>query len=163
MERLPRPRESCGRQLTPRSDREVAILVQRDDRLLLLHRAIERYWHVVAGVVEGGESFGEAAVRELREETGLATMPIDLALPQRYRIPPELLSEYPPEVTLVSVQNFWVTAPTGWEPVLNEEHDVYRWCSLTAAVALAHWPETKAAIAALARLVRAPGPGPAGR
>ena len=31
---------------------EAGVFVYRDDRVLLMHRTEDRYWHVVAGVVE---------------------------------------------------------------------------------------------------------------
>jgi 8-oxo-dGTP pyrophosphatase MutT (NUDIX family) len=43
----------------------------------------------------------------------------------------------------VVVECFLVEAPEGWEPVLNEEHDDYRWCGLAEAEALLYWPEPR--------------------
>src|ERR1700681_5051527 len=56
---------------------EVLIFVRRGDEFLALHRSPENdaYWHSVAGGVEEGETYAAAAVRELREETGLAAEP----------------------------------------------------------------------------------------
>ena len=34
-------------------------------------------------------------------------------------------------------------APSGWDPVLDWEHDEYRWCALDEADALLHWPEPR--------------------
>jgi len=116
----------------------------------MLHRAVDDYWHVVAGVVEDGETFAEAAARELREETGLDATVSDLGARQCYRVPAAMRAEYLAEVDDVAIENFGVEAPPGWEPVLNEEHDHYRWLDPTAAIAIAHWPETKELLAALA-------------
>jgi dATP pyrophosphohydrolase len=146
-----------------RTDRETAVFIRRGDEFLLLHRAVDRYWHVVAGVVEDGEGFSDAAARELREEAGLDALLTDLGLPQGYRVPAEKRSEYPAGVDEVTVQNFWVEVEPGWQPVLNEEHDDYKWCSLTDAIALAHWPETAEALAFLGRSQTRTGSELAGR
>jgi 8-oxo-dGTP pyrophosphatase MutT (NUDIX family) len=133
-----------------RTAREAAIFVTRAGKFLLMHRAQDDYWHVAAGVVEEGESFADAAARELREETGLDLPITDLAMPQGYVIPEALRAEYAPGINEVQIENFAVEAPAEWEPVLNEEHDRYQWLDLTDAIALAHWPETLEIIAALA-------------
>jgi 8-oxo-dGTP pyrophosphatase MutT (NUDIX family) len=127
------------------------VIIRRGERFLMLHRAVEDYWHVVAGVVEDGETFSEAATRELREETGLDALVSDVGLKQTYRVPAEMRSEYLDGVDLVAVENFMVEVRPGWEPVLNEEHDGYRWLAPTEAIAIAHWPETKEVLAAIAR------------
>jgi dATP pyrophosphohydrolase len=127
------------------------VFIRRGDDFLLFHRAIDHYWHVVAGVVEEGETFVGAAARELREETSLDAALIDLKMPQGYRVPDVMRHEYAPGVDEVAIENFAVEAPAGWEPILNEEHDQYRWLSLTDAIELAHWPETAEVFAAIAR------------
>jgi len=116
----------------------------------MLHRAIEDYWHVVAGVVEEGETFAEAAARELREETGLDASVADVRRRQIYTVPDSMRAEYLAGVDQVVVENFAVAVPPGWEPVLNEEHDEYRWLSASDSIAIAHWPETKEVLAAIA-------------
>ena len=107
-------------------------MVRRGRELLVLLRceADGGYWHVVAGAVEAGESFGQAAARELREEVGLVAEPVDLARTYVYDED-------------VEVRAFLVEAPDGWEPTLNDEHDDYRWCRPEDAAALLHWPETR--------------------
>jgi dATP pyrophosphohydrolase len=116
----------------------------------MLHRAVDDYWHVVAGVVEEGETFAEAAARELREETGLDAAVIDVRIAQSYRVPDDMRSEYLAGVDEVTIENFAVEVPPGWEPVMNEEHDDYRWLTVSEAIAIAHWPETKQVLAAVA-------------
>ena len=55
--------------------------IDRDGEFLILERAEEPFaghWDVPGGFVEMGESPDEAAVREVREETGLAVIPTEL-------------------------------------------------------------------------------------
>lgn len=111
---------------------------------------MDRYWHVVAGVVEKGETFASAAARELLEETGLVAAPVDLKMPQVYRVPDAMRHEYEAGVGEVAIENFAVEVPQGWEPILNEEHDEFRWLRLPEAIALTHWPETAEVLAAVA-------------
>jgi 8-oxo-dGTP pyrophosphatase MutT (NUDIX family) len=137
-----------------RQPRESAVFVRRGDRYLVLHRTPDAYWHVVAGVVEPLETFAEAARRELREETGLDASLADLKAPQAYPVPADMAHLYPPGVGVVNVETFWLDVPADWEPVLNEEHDQYRWSTLDEALALLHWPEARDALRAFARLGR---------
>lgn len=136
-----------------RTGREVAVFVHRAGRFLVMRRAAEDYWHVVAGSLEPGESAADAAQRELREETGLESPEplVDLGLAQEFL--PATLEEralYPADTVRVIVDNFLVEAPASWEPTLNEEHVEHRWCALDDALALLHWPETREAIVVVA-------------
>jgi 8-oxo-dGTP pyrophosphatase MutT (NUDIX family) len=110
---------------------EVFIVVRRGDEYLVAHRVPEAgaYWHGIAGGVEEGESPEEAAVRELREETGLEGVPTPL-----------------PNVFVydeITVHTFLIEVPAGWEPELNEEHDEYVWLPQDEAAELLYWPEPK--------------------
>ena len=126
---------------------EAAVFVYRGDQMLILRRANEHYWHVVAGVVEHGERYIEAAARELREESGLdvGDRLIDLERPLTYPLTEEFRRRYgfPPDQEEVTTYNFAAEAPSGWEPVLNEEHDAYRWCSFDEAVSSLYWPSAR--------------------
>lgn len=118
-----------------------------------MHRREDQYWHIVAGVVEPSETYREAATRELFEESGLrADALVDLDMPVAYPISDALRERYgyPDDVPEVVVHSFAARAAPGWEPVLNEEHDEYRWCTVEEAIALFHWPETRAAARILA-------------
>jgi 8-oxo-dGTP pyrophosphatase MutT (NUDIX family) len=111
---------------------EVFIVVRRGGEFLVVHRVPSGggYWHGISGAVERGETFAEAAERELREETGFSGNVVPLDSPFVYLD--------------ITVHTFLVDVPTGWEPELNEEHDDYRWCTQDEAVELLHWPEPKA-------------------
>lgn len=112
--------------------RECKVMIRRGGELLALLRceADGGYWHTVAGGVEEGETYAQAAGRELQEEIGLAAEPLDLGRTYVYD-------------DSVEVHAFLVEVPDGWEPTLNEEHDEYRWCEPDDAAALFHWPETR--------------------
>src|SRR5258708_33849258 len=63
--------DAAERLTAVRTGRDVAVFVRRRAELLLLRHARHGYWHVVAGVVEAGETFAVAARPELRAWTGL--------------------------------------------------------------------------------------------
>jgi len=106
-------------------------MVRRGGELLVLLRceADGGYWHTVAGGVEEGESYAEAAARELHEEIGLEAEPRDLDRTYFYDD--------------VEVHAFLVDVASGWEPTLNGEHDEYRWLTAADAASVLHWPETR--------------------
>lgn len=131
-----------------RTGRDVAVLVRRRDELLLLRHARRGYWHVVAGVVEKGETFAAAAARELNEETGLEpeTPLRRLDLVQRYPVGDDDRDQYDASVTEVTLETYVADASDDWEPTLNEEHSEYRWCLPSIAEDLLFWPEAKVAV-----------------
>jgi ADP-ribose pyrophosphatase YjhB (NUDIX family) len=48
------------------------VFIRQDDRILLVRQNYgRRHWSLPGGVMERGESVDEAAVREVKEETGL--------------------------------------------------------------------------------------------
>jgi 8-oxo-dGTP pyrophosphatase MutT (NUDIX family) len=123
---------------------EVFVFVRRDEEYLVLLRSKRQgaYWHCVAGGLEPGESYAEAAARELHEETGLAADVVDLQRPYDYRLE-EWEPRYRREGGHIHVECFLAEAPTGWEPHLDWEHDDYRWCRPEEAAALLYWPEPR--------------------
>lgn len=135
-----------------RRPREAAVFVYRGDRFLLLRRVRDHYWNVAAGQVEPSETVVDAAVRELREETGLEAGAglIDLAIPIVYPVPDDERQLYEPGVAEVTLQSFAVEAPADWEPVLDKEHDEHRWCDLREALELLHWPGARECVRLIA-------------
>ncbi|HEY2325894.1 MAG TPA: NUDIX domain-containing protein [Gaiellaceae bacterium] len=139
-----------------RSGSEVAIFVARRGRseILIVHRSPEDggYWHTIAGGVDPGEEVRDAAVRELREETGLEVgvlQPADTATEVWYPLSdeaPERRDLYEPGLERVHVDCFLVDAPDDWEPELNQEHDEYRWCATAVAPSAFFWPDTADAL-----------------
>lgn len=127
--------------------REVMVVVRRGEELLVVHRspAEGSFWHTVSGTVEPGEDPRATAMRELEEETALAVREVvDLGgfeyVRESWEAEPGLR---------VPVTAYLVDVPAGWEPVLNEEHDGYRWCTREQAVDLLYWPEPRAVVASL--------------
>jgi 8-oxo-dGTP pyrophosphatase MutT (NUDIX family) len=57
------------------------LLLERDPA-----RPREPYWGTIGGAADPGESLAEAAVRELREETGIVAVPADLTAPFHRRV-----------------------------------------------------------------------------
>jgi len=126
---------------------EVLIHVRRGDTFLCAHRAPDGggYWHVIAGGVDEGEEWHAAAVRELREETGLEIERLEPIGEFTY-----LREAWESEPGLdVEVHAFLCDVPAGWEPTLNEEHDEYRWLRRDEAAELLFWPEPAQLLRAL--------------
>ncbi len=134
---------------------EVAVVVHRPglaapEYLVLLRSPDQQgYWHLVAGGVEWGEEGSAAAARELREETGLEAVVVDLGLSLSYDLseePEELRARFPPGTERVELGLFGAAAPAGWEPALDDEHVDHRWCDVDGALALLRWPEPREAV-----------------
>ena len=126
---------------------EVLIHVRRGNEFLVAHRSPGSggYWHPIAGTVEAGEGFHAAALRELREETGLEVRGLQPLGEFAYR---REAWEQEPGLR-VHVEAFLVDVESGWEPRLNEEHDEYRWLRRDEAAALLFWPEPAALLRSL--------------
>jgi 8-oxo-dGTP pyrophosphatase MutT (NUDIX family) len=126
---------------------EVLIHVRRGDEFLVAHRSAEGggYWHTIAGGVEAGEAFQVAALRELREETGLEAD--ELQPLGEFAYTRESWEDEPG--SRVHVEAFLIDVQPGWEPQLNEEHVEYRWLRREEAAELLFWPEPAALLRSL--------------
>jgi 8-oxo-dGTP pyrophosphatase MutT (NUDIX family) len=84
-------------------------------------------------------------LRELREETGLEVA--ELQPLGEFVYVRESWEEEPG--LRVHVEAYLVDVDPGWEPVLNEEHDEYRWLPPDEAAELFYWPEPAALLRSL--------------
>jgi lipoyl(octanoyl) transferase len=139
-----------------RGDQEVVVVVRREGQLLVMRRAPERlgYWSLVSGGLEPEETPDAAAQRELLEETGLKAEVRELPIALSYSLlddPPAIRARYGPGIETVTVHAFVADAPTGWEPVLDAEHDVHRWCDLDDALGLMAYDTARDALRAGAK------------
>jgi dATP pyrophosphohydrolase len=118
--------------------------VDGSDRMLMLRRAVGAFaghWYMVTGTIEPGERAWEAALRELREETGL--------------VPRELWSAdftdafYNPADECIEMVATFV-AKVGEDPspvILNGEADAHEWCLLPEVLARMPFAGHKRALA----------------
>lgn len=90
---------SCGRIFFPRISPAVIVLVRKEGKALLAHNA--RFpagrFGLLAGYVEAGESLEEAAVREVREEAGIAIRDIRYVKSQSWPFPDSLMVAFEAE------------------------------------------------------------------
>jgi 8-oxo-dGTP diphosphatase len=114
--------------VAPVSDRVEAAggVVVRDGQVLLVHRPRYDDWTLPKGKLDPGESFEDAALREVHEETGLRCS-LGRELPStRYEVGgrPKLV-------------RYWLMTPRGDSPFApNDETDEIRWVEPAEALGL---------------------------
>jgi lipoyl(octanoyl) transferase len=118
-------------------------------RFLMLRRLPHRggFWQSVTGAPLPGETDREAAVREVREETGFGVSVTMRALgvTYSYALSPKLGHRwediYGPGIAAITVVAFAAEVPPGSNPVLDpREHDAFVWCDYEYAMTLLDWP-----------------------
>lgn len=104
---------------------------------LLLKRAAHDIfpglWQMVTGSIDSEEKAYEAAIREIKEETGLT--------PVKFWVVPNVNSFYSPkqnEIYMVPVFAALVAADSNVH--ISEEHSEYKWVSKEEAKKLLAWP-----------------------
>lgn len=96
-------------------------------------------WQLVTGMIGRGEHAARAALREVREETGLSPV-------RMWRLP-AVNSFYEPVHDVVHFcPNFAVQVAGNAEPALSPEHSAYEWCPADRARFLLPWAGQRAAV-----------------
>ena len=113
---------------------------------LLLHRSGRDgspFWQGVSGWIEADEAPHDAAVRELREETGLEAMAL-------YGVD-ALFELYAwKRGTVETIVPFAAKVAADGVPELSEEHDEWRWASLPVALEMVPYEPQRAALRRIA-------------
>lgn len=129
--------------------------------VLLLERAAHPgFWQSVTGSQEGDESLLGTAIREVAEETGIATRPedvVDWHLANRFEIFPEWQFRYPPGVTENIEHVFSLMLPSPQTIfIAPDEHLGHRWLSWREAARTVFSWSNRDAILMLPRQVSPP-------
>jgi 8-oxo-dGTP pyrophosphatase MutT (NUDIX family) len=115
-------------------------VVVRDGMVLLVHRPRYDDWTLPKGKLDKGESFEDAAVREVEEETGLRCRLIRELPSTEYRVGgrPKLV-------------RYWLMEPESDTPfVPNDETDELRWLPPQEALALLSYDRDREVLVAIA-------------
>jgi dihydroneopterin triphosphate diphosphatase len=127
----------------------------RTHELLQLRRApgevLAGAWSVIRGGIEKDETAWQAALRELREETGLR--PIEF-----YQLDTIDLFYLASNDGLWHVPGFCAVVERDAVITLNEEHDAFRWVTRDRIDADFLWPGERAQLAELCREILDDGP-----
>jgi 8-oxo-dGTP diphosphatase len=116
------------------------VVVDEEGRLLLVHRPEYDDWSLPKGKLDKGESFEEAALREVEEETGVRCELVRSLPDVRYSVRGK------PKVV-----RYWlmrVVSDSGFEP--NSEVDEVRWVSPEEALGLLTYDRDKGVVSAAA-------------
>jgi dATP pyrophosphohydrolase len=121
---------------------------------LLLRRAASEalggIWTTIAGRIEPGETAWQAALRELREETGL--------VPENfYQIDAVNTFYMACDDAIHHCPCFAAEVPPDAEVRLNEEHDAFEWLEVESATARLTWPGQRRAVREIVEEIITPG------
>jgi 8-oxo-dGTP diphosphatase len=117
-------------------------VVERDGLIAVVHRPRYDDWSLPKGKLDPGESFEQAALREVEEETGLRCALGAELEPVRYR----------DQKGRAKVVRYWRMTVLGGDFTPNDEVDELRWTPAEHAGALLTYPHDR-------QLVQSLGPG----
>ena len=143
-----------------RPESALVVVTTGDGLVLLLKRLVPPgAWQSVTGGLETNESPRDAAIREVREETGIDidALPgarlIDCDTRTTFEIWPEWRERYPAGVTHNTEHQFRLELARRVDVKTNPvEHDAHVWLPLAQASMRATFPTDRAAIERLAQL-----------
>jgi len=121
---------------------------------LLLRRIANHggFWQSVTGSLEERETHPQAAVREVREETGIIAHPedlIDLQVVNTFEIAPQWRTRYAPGVTHNEEVCFALRVEKREVRIDPSEHDSWTWVDSDMALEMLHWVSSKRALTRL--------------
>ncbi|MEK6299521.1 MAG: dihydroneopterin triphosphate diphosphatase [Acidobacteriota bacterium] len=143
----------------PRSVQVVIFAETKRGREFLLLRRLEShggFWQPVTGSLEGAETHVDAAVREVREETGINAdfeHVIDLQLVNTFEIAPQWRAKYAPGVTHNEEVCFALRIKKQEVRIDPKEHDSWAWVDSSGALEMLYWESSKRALAGLVKML----------
>ena len=118
------------------------LVVRRHDgalQIVVVHRPVQQDWSFPKGKLEPGETFEVAALREVREETGMACRLLRFIGH----------TEYVDRKGRPKAVAYWVMAAEAGSFTPNEEVDELRWLTLEAAARILSYPRDRELVAVL--------------
>jgi dihydroneopterin triphosphate diphosphatase len=143
----------------PRSVQVVIFAENGGSREYLLLRRVAGhggFWQSVTGSLEEGETHAQAAVREVKEETGIHCTEgelINLDLVNTFEIAPAWRSRYAPGITRNEEVCFALKVDKCEVRVDPLEHEEYVWVDYDEAARMLYWNSNKRAFAAVEKLI----------
>jgi 8-oxo-dGTP pyrophosphatase MutT (NUDIX family) len=139
----------------PNSDRQESLAAgavamrRRAERteVLMIHRPRHDDWTFPKGHVDPGEHLLTAAVREVREETGITVRLGPPLPPQAYSLPSGL----------IKVVRYWLATPDGDDlpnPVDTQEVDAAEWVDLEKVPGRLTYPDEQGVVSSVSALAR---------
>jgi dATP pyrophosphohydrolase len=138
------------------------VIFSEDERrleFLLLRRVASHgsFWQSVTGSLEEMETHVDAAIREVREETGIDARPedlIELQLVNTFEIAPQWRAKYAPGVTHNEEVCFALKIKKRDVVIDPLEHDAWMWVDREKAQTMLYWESSKRGLARLVEMLR---------